>query len=88
MNFNQQYWSALVDNGPVYYWAIAIPTTIFVIVLLMFSYIQRLMKTANRQVVRRGVKIQLRKNREMRRHRGVNGIPKVDTTARGTGIGS
>lgn len=82
MNFNQEYWRVLTNNGPMYFWQIAIPTTLFVMVLLMFSYIQRLMRTARRQVMRRGVKIQLRKNREMRRHHGARAIPRIDTTTK------
>jgi|SRR5271170_4059982 len=80
MNFNQQYWSALRDNGPIYFWQIAIPTTVAVIVILMLSYIQRMFKTVRRQIMRKGIKIRLRKNREMRRHHGTNGVPRVDTT--------
>ena len=84
MNFNTNLWPVLVNNGPAYFWAIAIPTTIFTMLLLMFTYVLRLTKTAHRQIVRRGVKIKLRKNREMRRHRGIGGIPRVDTTAKRT----
>jgi Mg2+ and Co2+ transporter CorA len=83
MNFNQQYWRVMVNNGPLYYWQIAIPTTIFVMCLLMYSYIRRLMKTLGHQVTRKRVKIKLRKNREMRRHRGTGGIPRVNTANNG-----
>ena len=82
MNFNIEHWPELVDNGPVFFWKIAIPTTVAVIVILMYSYITRLLKTLNRQVVRKGVKIRLRKNREMRRHRGTGGVTRFDTSAR------
>jgi hypothetical protein len=80
MNFNQEYWSVLSNNGPIYFWQIAIPTTIFTILLLMFSYIRRLTDTLSRQVVRRGIKIKLRRNREMRRHHGTGGITRINTT--------
>jgi hypothetical protein len=79
MNFNTDFWPALVNNGPLYFWQIAIPATLFVIFLLAFTYLRRLLKTVKRQVVRRGVKIKLRKNREMRRHRGTGGIPKANS---------
>ena len=88
MNFNTDHWQVLVNNGPLYFWEIAIPTSIFVICLLMFTYIRRLMKTISRQVMRRGVKIKLRKNREMRRHHGTRIIPRVDTSTKRTGNGS
>ena len=84
MNFNTDHWSVLVDNGPMYFWEIAVPTTVFVICLLMFTYIRRLMKTLSRQVMRKGVKIKLRKSREMRRHRGTGGIPRIDTSTKRT----
>src|ERR1700689_2068101 len=77
MNFNQEYWQVMQTNGPRYFWQIAIPTTVFVIFLLAFSYIARLTKTAKRQVIRKGIKIKLRKSREMRRHRGM-GVPRVN----------
>jgi len=79
MNFNQQYWDALTQNGPKYFWQIAIPTTIFTMMLLMASYLRRLMKTLSRQMARKGIQIKLRKSREMRRHRGASGIAPVDT---------
>lgn len=86
MNFNTDHWPELVENGPVYFWKIAIPTTVAVIVILMYTYITRLLKTLNRQVVRKGVKIRLRKNREMRRHRGTGEVPRVDTRTQRTPI--
>jgi hypothetical protein len=79
MNFDTALWPELVDNGPIYFWKIAIPTTLFVICLLMYTYIRRLLKTLSRQVVRKGVKIRLRKNRELRRHRGTGGVTRIDT---------
>lgn len=79
MNFNTDHWPELVDNGPLFFWKIAIPTTVAVIVILMYTYITRLLKTLNRQVVRKGIKIRLRRNREMRRHRGTGGVTRVDT---------
>jgi|SRR5579859_2824187 len=82
MNFNTDHWPVLVDNGPVYFWQIAIPATLVVIALLMYTYIRRLLKTLSRQVVRKGVKIRLRKSREMRRHRGTSGYQRIDTRAR------
>ena len=82
MNFNTDHWPELVDNGPLFFWKIAIPTTVAVIVILMYTYITRLLKTLNRQVVRKGVKIRLRRNREMRRHRGTGGVTRVDTTSK------
>ena len=85
MNFSQEHWRVLTNNGPQYFWQIAIPTTLLVIILLMFSYIQRLMKTIGRQVTRRGVKIKLRKSREMRRHHGARTISRVDTLTKRTG---
>ena len=80
VNFNTDHWSVLVDNGPEYFWTISLPTTVFVICILMYSYIRRLMKTLGRQFVRKGVKIKLRKSREMRRHRGAAGIQRVNTS--------
>jgi Mg2+ and Co2+ transporter CorA len=82
MNFNTDHWSVLVDNGPEYFWEIALPATVFVLCLLMYSYIRRLMKTLGRQIVRRGVRIKLRKNREMRRHRGAGGVRRYDTSTK------
>lgn len=79
MNFNTKHWSVLIDNGPEYFWSIALPTTILVICLLMFSYIHRLLKTFSRQIVRKTVKIKLQKSREMRRHRGAGGIPRYES---------
>ena len=79
MNFNQQYWRVLTNNGPMYFWGIAIPTTFFVTVVLTYSYLRRLTKTLGRQIVRKGVKVKLRKNREMRRHRGSVTISRTDT---------
>jgi Mg2+ and Co2+ transporter CorA len=38
MNFDTSLWPELVDNGPIYFWKIAIPTTLFVICLLMYTY--------------------------------------------------
>ena len=84
MNFNQEYWQVMQNNGPLYFWQIAIPTTFFVILLLAFSYLSRLLKTVKRQVIRKGIKIKLRKSREMRRHRGM-GIPRVNTLKPGAG---
>jgi Mg2+ and Co2+ transporter CorA len=78
MNFNQDYWQVMQKNGPLYFWQIAIPTTVLVIFLLAFSYLSRLLKTVKRQVVRKGIKIKLRKSREMRRHRGL-GVPSANT---------
>ena len=86
MNFNTQHWKILENNGPIYFWTIAIPTTIFTICLLMFTYIRRLAKTMSRQVVRKGVKIKLRKNREMRRHRGTTIIPRIDMSTKRTQV--
>ena len=77
MNFNQEHWHVLTNNGPIYFWAIGIPTTLFVIGLLAFSYLRRLPKTFSRQMMRKGIKIKLRKNREMRRHRGTGAIPRT-----------
>jgi len=74
MNFDQQYWHVLVNNGPLYFWSIAIPTTAFVIILLTFTYLRRLFKTLGRQIVRKGVRVKLRKSRETRRHRGSIGM--------------
>jgi hypothetical protein len=82
MNFDTSHWQELLDNGPIYFWKIAIPTTLFVICLLMYTYIRRLLKTLSRQVVRKGVKIKLRKNRELRRHRGTGGVTRIDTRTR------
>jgi hypothetical protein len=79
MNFNTDRWSVLVDNGPIYFWQIAIPTTVATMILLMYTYIRRLFKTMSRQVVRKGVKIKLRRNREMRRHRGAGVPARIDT---------
>lgn len=79
MNFNQEYWHVLSNNGPIYFWEIAIPTTTFVTVVLTYSYLRRLMKTLSRQIVRKGVKVKLQKNREMRRHRGSISISRTDT---------
>jgi hypothetical protein len=79
MNFSQEYWHVLTNNGPIYFWEIALPTTFFVIVVLTYSYLRRLMKTLGRQIVRKGVKVKLRKNREMRRHRGSIAISRTDT---------
>lgn len=59
---------------------ISVRTTVFVICLLMYSYIRRLIKTLSRQFVQKGVKIKLRRNRELRRHRGAAGIRRNDTT--------
>jgi len=70
MNFNQEYWQVMQQNGPIYFWKIAIPTTFLVMLLLAFSYIIRLFKMVKRQVIGKGVRIKLRKSREMRRHRG------------------
>jgi CorA-like Mg2+ transporter protein len=78
MNFNQDYWQVMQNNGPLFFWQIAIPTTVVVIFLLAFSYIARLLKTVKRQVIRKGIKIKLRKSREMRRHRGM-GVPRINT---------
>jgi len=74
MNFSTNNWSELVNNGPSHYWEISIPSTILVMMFLMYPYITRLAGTARRQVVRRGVKIELHKSREMRRHRGTGAI--------------
>jgi len=82
MNFNTDHWPELVDNGPLFFWKIAIPATVAVMVILMYTYITRLLKTLNRQVVRKGVKIRLRRNRELRRHRGTGGVTRVDTTSK------
>src|SRR5271169_1582025 len=79
MNFNIQHWHVLTNNGPIYFWAIAIPTTVFITVALTFSYLRRLWKVLRRQVVRKGVKVKLRKNREMRRHRGSVTISRSDS---------
>jgi CorA-like Mg2+ transporter protein len=81
MNFNQQYWHVLTNNGPIYFWEIAIPTTAFVTLVLTFSYLRRLWKVLHRQMVRKGVKVKLRKNREMRRHRGSVTISRSDSIA-------
>jgi TRAP-type C4-dicarboxylate transport system permease small subunit len=81
MNFNQEYWHVLTNNGPIYFWAIAIPTTVFITVMLTFSYLRRLWKVFRRQVVRKGIKVKLRKNREMRRHRGSITISRENTMA-------
>jgi len=78
MNFNQEYWQVMQQNGPIYFWKIAIPATVLVMLLLAFSYIIRLFKTVKRQVLRKGVKIKLRKSREMRRHHGM-GVPTART---------
>jgi hypothetical protein len=80
MNFNTDLWPELVYNGPTYFWKIAIPVTVAVMVILMYTYIRRLFKTLSRQVVRKGVKIRLQRNREMRRHQGAVGTTRVDTT--------
>src|SRR5271156_1877556 len=69
MNFNIQNWHVLTNNGPIYFWIIAIPTTIAITFLVAFSYLLRLWKILRRQIVRKGIKVKLRKNREMRRHR-------------------
>jgi len=70
MNFNQEFWHILTNNGPMYFWIIAIPCTIGITTLVAFSYVQRLWKNLRRQIARRGIKVKLRRNREMRRHRG------------------
>jgi TRAP-type C4-dicarboxylate transport system permease small subunit len=80
MNFNQEFWHVLTNNGPIYFWQIAIPTTIFVMVVVTYSFLRRLIKTLGRQLVRKGVKVKLRRNREMRRHIGsVNVSRRVST---------
>ena len=68
MNFNTDLWSVLVDNGPEYFWKIALPATFFVMCLLMFSYIKRLAKTLGRQIARKGIKIKLQRGRELRKY--------------------
>jgi len=79
MNFSQEYWHVLTNNGPLYFWEIAIPTTAIVAVLLTYTYLRRLIRTLSRQVVRKGVRVKLRKNREMRRHRGSVAISRTDS---------
>lgn len=82
MNFNQEHWHVLTNNGPIYFWQIAIPTTVFVITVLTFSYLRRLVKTLSRQFVRKGVKVKLRKNRELRRHRGSVAVSRAESLSR------
>jgi CorA-like Mg2+ transporter protein len=78
MNFNVENWHVLTNNGPMYFWEIAIPTTVFITALLTYSYLRRLMKTLSRQMVRKGVKVKLRKTREIRRRRGSIAVPRTD----------
>ena len=79
MNFSQEHWQVLTDNGPIYFWEIAIPTTVFITILLTYSYLRRLMKTLSREMVRKGVKVKLRTSREMRKHRGSIAISRSET---------
>ena len=72
MNFNQEFWHVLTNNGPIYFWMIAIPITIGIMLIITFSYIMRLVRTLGRHFVRRNIKIKLRKNREMRRHKAIS----------------
>src|SRR5271156_5014690 len=80
MNFSQTYWPILTNNGPLYFWQIAIPTTIVVVVALTFTYLRRLIRILRRSVRRKGVKIKLKKSREMRRHRGSMAVPRSPAT--------
>ena len=84
MNFNQEYWHTLTNNGPMYFWIIAIPCTIGITALVAFSYLQRLWKVLRRQIERKGIKVKLRKNREMRRHRGSIAISRSESLEHST----
>jgi len=79
MNFNTQNWDVLINNGPIYFWIIAIPCTIGITTLVTFSYLYRLWKILRRQIARKGIKIKLRKNREMRRHRSSIAISRSES---------
>src|SRR5271170_7442278 len=79
MNFSQEYWHILTNNGPMYFWEIAIPTTVAITVALTYPYIGRLWKVLRRQAVRRGVKAKLTKNRDMRIRRGSISLSRSDS---------
>src|SRR5271170_2604320 len=79
MNFSQVYWEVLTNNGPLYFWEIAIPTTIAITVALTFPYLGRLWQILRRHAVRRGIKVKLEKTREMRRRHGSISISRSDS---------
>jgi CorA-like Mg2+ transporter protein len=72
MNFNQDHWMVLTNNGPIYFWIIAIPSTIGILLIITYSWIMRLFRTLGRQIARKNIKIKLRKDREMRRHKAMS----------------
>jgi TRAP-type C4-dicarboxylate transport system permease small subunit len=79
MNFSINNWHVLTNNGPMYFWVIAIPTTIAITTLVGFSYLHHLWKILRRQIERKGIKVKLRKNREMRRHRSSIAISRSES---------
>jgi CorA-like Mg2+ transporter protein len=88
MNFNVENWHVLTNNGPIYFWIIAIPSTMGILLIIGFAWIRRLLTTLTRQIKRKNIKIKLKRNREMRRHKGlsISTVPTIERDDEAEGV--